>query len=122
MNLDKQPGDRGKPLAEQQFRRRLVARRSRFLRARQQGERSSWFGLGMFGLVGWSVAIPTVGLTALGVWVDRRWPGPYSWTLMLLVIGMALGCLNAWFWVSRERREIEEDRSEPLKEEQDDRD
>ncbi len=122
MNLDKQPGDRGKPLAEQQFRRRLVARRSRFLRARQQGERPAWFGLGMFGLVGWSVAIPTVSLTALGVWVDRRWTSPYSWTLMLLVIGMALGCLNAWIWLSRERLDIEGDRSRPLKEEQDDRD
>ncbi|OEU53102.1 MAG: F0F1 ATP synthase subunit [Desulfuromonadales bacterium C00003096] len=122
MNPDKQPGDGGKPLAEEQFRRRLAARRSRFLRARQQGERPAWFGLGMFGLVGWSVAIPTVSLTALGVWVDRRWPGPYSWALMLLVIGMALGCLNAWIWVSRERRDIEGDRSRPLKEEQDDRD
>ncbi|MEZ4485074.1 MAG: AtpZ/AtpI family protein [Syntrophotaleaceae bacterium] len=107
MKPDKQPGDGGKPLAEEEFRRRLVVRRSRFLRARQQGERPAWFGLGMFGLVGWSVAIPTVSLTALGVWVDRRWTSPYSWTLMLLVIGMALGCLNAWIWVSRERRDIE---------------
>ncbi len=122
MNRNKQPGDRGRPLSEEQFRRRLAARRSRFLRARQQGERPAWFGLGMFGLVGWSVAIPTVSLTALGLWVDRRWHGPYSWTLMLLVIGIALGCLNAWFWVSRERSEITKDRSGPLKEEQDDRD
>lgn len=122
MNPDKQLGGQRKSLAEEQFRRRLVARRSRFLRARQQGERPAWFGLGMFGLVGWSVAIPAVSLTAMGVWIDRRWPGPYSWTLMLLLIGMFLGCLNAWFWVSRERGEITKDRGEPQEESQDDRD
>jgi ATP synthase protein I len=60
--------------------------------------------MGMFGLVGWSVAIPTLAGIALGVWVDTRWPGPYSWTLMLLVIGVGLGCLNAWYWIKRESR------------------
>lgn len=121
MNPDKQPRARREPVAEEQFRRRVIARRSRFLRARQQGERPAWFGLGMFGLVGWSVALPTVSLTALGVWVDRRWSGPYSWTLMLLVIGMVLGCLNAWFWVSRERSEITRERGESQEEEKDGR-
>lgn len=68
-----------------------------------------WFGLGMFGLVGWSVSIPTVVGVALGVWIDYKWPSQYSWTLMLLVIGIVIGCLNAWFWVSRERKMIEEE-------------
>ena len=66
------------------------------------GEKNSdevWFGLGMFGVVGWAVAIPTVLGIFLGVWIDLKWPGPYSWTLMLLLIGLILGCLNAWFWV-----------------------
>jgi len=56
----------------------------------------------MFGLVGWSVAVPTVVLLALGIWIDGQTNSPYSWTLMLLVIGIALGCLNAWYWVKRE--------------------
>ena len=25
---------------------------------------------------------------------------------MLLIIGLILGCLNAWFWVQKERRAI----------------
>lgn len=71
-------------------------------RARREGERGLAFGLGLFGLVGWSVAVPTLIGVALGVWIDRRSEGPYSWTLMLLVVGVALGCVNAWFWLRKE--------------------
>jgi ATP synthase protein I len=66
--------------------------------------RGVWFGLGMFGLVGWAVAIPTLLGIAAGVWIDRRTAGPYSWTLMGLMAGVVLGCINAWFWVRKESR------------------
>jgi ATP synthase protein I len=59
----------------------------------------------MFGLVGWSVAVPALIGVAVGLWIDARWPSRFSWTLMLLVLGMALGCLNAWNWISRESQE-----------------
>lgn len=75
----------------------------RKMRARAQRHKGMWFGLGMFGLVGWSVAIPTLAALALGVWLDRRFPSQYSWTLMLLVLGIMLGCINAWYWLSKER-------------------
>lgn len=75
---------------------------ARKMKARRESHRGLWFGLGMFGLVGWSVAIPTLIGVAVGVWLDKRYPGPYSWTLMGLIIGVVLGCLNAWFWVKRE--------------------
>jgi ATP synthase protein I len=89
--------------------RKVKAKEARKMRARQQEEHSVWFGLGMFGLVGWSVAIPTLIGIALGVWVDLKSSSRYSWTLMLLIIGIGLGCLNAWFWISRERKAIEEE-------------
>jgi ATP synthase protein I len=57
----------------------------------------------MFGLVGWSVAVPTALGVWLGVKLDEWYPaGTTSWTLTGLVVGVALGCLNAWFWVKRE--------------------
>jgi ATP synthase protein I len=59
----------------------------------------------MFGLVGWSVAIPTLIGIAVGVWIDRTHSGPYSWTLMLLFAGVVVGCLNAWYWVKKESKE-----------------
>lgn len=78
---------------------RKAARR---MRAKQEGRRAVWFGLGMFGLVGWSVAIPTVLGATVGVWLDRQFPGRPSWTLTLLIVGLILGCLNAWRWVKNE--------------------
>ncbi|BCX82630.1 ATP synthase protein I [Methylomarinovum caldicuralii] len=76
----------------------------RRLKAEREGRRGLWFGLGMFGLVGWAVALPTLLGIALGWWLDRRFPGPPSWTLTFLFVGVALGCYNAWKWIKRESR------------------
>lgn len=83
---------------------KVGAKEDRKIRARQEQHRGVWFGLGMFGLVGWSVAIPTVIGIGLGVWIDTKWPSRYSWTLMFLIIGVLVGCLNAWYWVKRESK------------------
>jgi ATP synthase protein I len=56
----------------------------------------------MFGMVGWAVALPTLMGVAVGVWIDRQVASQYSWTLMLLAVGVALGCWNAWYWVTKE--------------------
>lgn len=101
---DKHPG------AYREFQKQVEVKQRRKLHSLRQGERKAWFGLGMFGLVGWSVAIPTLLSIALGVWLDRTVTGRYSWTLLLLAVGIALGCLNAWFWVSKEREAIEQQR------------
>lgn len=82
--------------------REVATKGARKRRARRRNDRGLWYGLGMFGLVGWSVALPTLACLALGLWIDTRYPGPLSWTLMLLAAGIALGCLNAWYWVKKE--------------------
>ncbi|WP_022948306.1 AtpZ/AtpI family protein [Methylohalobius crimeensis] len=74
----------------------------RRLKAQREARRSVWFGLGMFGLVGWAVAVPTLIGIAVGWWLDRKFPGPPSWTLTCLFVGVVLGCYNAWQWVKRE--------------------
>lgn len=74
----------------------------RKLKARGERDRGVWFGLGMFGLVGWSVAVPTVLGIALGIWLDAKLGDPVSWTLTFLFIGLGIGCLIAWYWVKRE--------------------
>lgn len=65
-----------------------------------------WFGLGMMGLVGWSIVVPTLLGAALGIWMDSKHLGKYSWTLMFLLIGLIVGCLNAWYWVIKEDKEM----------------
>jgi len=82
--------------------RKVQRKEERKIRARAEQDRGVWFGLGMFGLVGWSVAIPTLILLGVGIWVDREWPSQYSWTLMLLIIGVMIGCWNAWYWVKKQ--------------------
>ena len=89
---------------DQRFGREVRLKQERKIKAREE-QRSVWFGLGMFGMVGWAVAVPTVAAVALGVWLDGKYPGPPSWTLTLLVVGVAVGCLNAWFWIKRESKE-----------------
>lgn len=81
---------------------RVRRKERRMIRARREGDRGVWFGLGMFGLVGWSVAIPTVLCILLGVYLDRRFENRIAWTLNCLFIGIVIGCLNAWYWVKRE--------------------
>jgi ATP synthase protein I len=97
-----------------EFPKEVEVRERRKLRARSRREEDVWFGLGMFGMVGWSVAIPTVLGIFLGVWIDLKWPGSYSWTLMLLLFGLILGCVNAWFWVNRQRNSINRERENDL--------
>lgn len=78
----------------------------RKLKALRQKKRSIWFGLGMFGMVGWSVAVPTLLGAMLGIWLDKTYPVSISWTLTLLIAGLFSGCLIAWHWVAKELKEI----------------
>jgi ATP synthase protein I len=91
---------------ETAFSRQVGAKAARKLGAQRDGQRGVWFGLGMFGLIGWSVAVPTVCGAMLGIWWDRRHPGAHSWTLMLLAAGLFVGCANAWHWISQEEKSM----------------
>lgn len=57
------------------------------------------FGLGFFGIIGWSVSIPTTIGVALGVFLDKKFAQDFSWTLTLLFVGIILGSFNAWHWI-----------------------
>jgi len=82
---------------------------SRKIKAQRNSSRGLWFGLGMMGLIGWSVVVPTLLGAALGIWLDKKHPGTHSWTLALLVAGLAIGCLNAWHWVDKEDKAMREE-------------
>ncbi len=89
---------------------KVGSKERRKLRAGREPELGAWYGLGIFGVVGWSVAIPALAGVLLGVWIDLTWPSLRSWTLMLLVVGLGLGCLNAWLWIGRQRKKIIKER------------
>jgi ATP synthase protein I len=105
MARDQHAPDEGRRHFTDDLRAIIGAKEARKLKARRAPNREIWFGLGMFGLVGWSVAIPTLLGVVVGIWIDVAWPSRFSWTLMLLLIGVLLGCVNAWYWMTRESRQ-----------------
>jgi len=108
---------KNKPLKPNQSLENTVGKKvARKLKAQRQSTRTIWSGLGMMGLIGWSVTMATLIGTMLGIWIDKNYPTTYSWTLMLLIIGLIMGCLNAWYWVLKEEKAIQE---ESMEEEED---
>ena len=91
------------------FARKVAADEARKLRVARAGPQGVWFGLGMSGLIGWSVAVPTLAGILLGVWLDRRYPGAFSWTLALLFAGLFIGCANAWYWVDQQDKAMHDE-------------
>jgi ATP synthase protein I len=79
---------------------------NRKLKALGENKRSVWFGLGMFGIIGWTVAVPTLLGAALGIWMDKKHPESFSWTLTCLILGLFAGCLIAWHWITKEHKEM----------------
>lgn len=102
------PSDPERQPEAERFRRSVDRKARRRLRAQQRSEAGVWHWLGLFGLVGWAIALPTLVGVALGVWLDKRWEGEISWTLTLLFTGVAVGCLHAWYWIRQERHDGEE--------------
>ena len=90
----------------------IGAKATRKLKARRSTQ-GVWFGLGMMGLIGWSVVVPTLIGAGLGIWLDNHHPGKHPWTLALLVAGLAIGCLNAWYWVDQQDQAMREPPEDP---------
>ena len=90
--------------AQKEYSQHIERKTSLKLKARRENKEPVWFGLGMMGMIGWSIVLPTLLGVALGRWLDVNHPGSYSWTLMLLSAGLALGCLNAWHWIMKEEK------------------
>jgi ATP synthase protein I len=74
------------------------------LKAQAERKESFFFGLGMFGTVGWSIAIPAVVGVMVGRWLDTLHEGKISWTMTLFFTGLGLGLIIAWQWLNREGR------------------
>ncbi len=87
------------------------AKADRKLKARKSTQ-GVWFGLGMMGVIGWSVALPTLAGAAVGVWLDKHHPGKHPWTLALLAAGLVLGCFNAWLWVAAQDQAMRKQQEE----------
>ncbi len=74
----------------------VKTRQERRERWQREGERSIGQNIAMIGVLGWTIVLPTLlGLFA-GRWLDRQFHMGIFWTLGLLVVGLAAGCMLAW--------------------------
>ncbi|MFQ3566699.1 MAG: AtpZ/AtpI family protein [Aggregatilineales bacterium] len=107
-------GQEPRPVSERELRQRqlvedIARKERRKLRHRRHGG-GIWFGLGTFGIVGWSIALPTLIGIAVALWANSIRPG--TWTLGFFFLGLAIGLFNAWQWVAKEQRAMEREREE----------
>lgn len=65
-------------------------------RRRDISQRTFWRWLGVLGMVGWPIAIMTVGGALLGHYLDVRFNSGIQFTLMLLTAGVIVGSWVAW--------------------------
>jgi len=94
------------------FSKEVSRKESRKLKAQTENSGSVWFGFGMFGMIGWSVAVPTVLGVALGIWLDKTYPVSFSWTLTFLFLGLVVGSVVAWSWVAKEDKGMHQNRED----------
>ncbi len=83
-----------------------IARQAERMQARRDNPGPSPLrGFGVFGVIGWSIVVPTVGGAFLGLWLDRIAPQDFSWTIAFILGGVVLGGLIAWAWISKQEDE-----------------
>jgi ATP synthase protein I len=78
--------------------------RSRLAR-REKGHRSFWRSLSVLGMVGWPIALGSIGGALLGRYLDTRYHSGVRCTLMLLTAGVLLGSFVAWKTVTQKSKE-----------------
>ena len=92
--------DKNKRSSEEELLEKIKKDSAKKIKSKEEGK-EIMFGLGTFGIVGWSIAIPTILGIAIGVYLDRNTPQSFSWTITLLFAGVTLGSFNAWYWIKQ---------------------
>ncbi|WP_207740810.1 AtpZ/AtpI family protein [Alkalibacter mobilis] len=90
--------DEKKPTPEEDLAKKISSEVNKKIKSKNEGK-EILFGMGVFGIIGWSVAIPTLIGVALGNFLDKRFQVGFSWTLTFLFLGLIIGCFNAWHWI-----------------------
>jgi len=80
----------------------IVRHAARLKSRRENPGPSPLRGIGTFGMIGWSIAVPTVGGAFLGHWLDQTVPRGFSWTLALILGGVVVGGFIAAAWINKE--------------------
>jgi len=70
------------------------------LKARRE-KKDFWHYASIVGAGGWLFVIPVVGSAYLGRYLDKKLGSGILWTAALIVIGIAIGIYNVWYFLIR---------------------
>lgn len=79
----------------------------RLEKARNNKQTSPLLGFSTFGVIGWSIAVPTVVGAFLGDWLNDVAPQNFSWPIALILGGLVLGIGFAWNTISETQQAAE---------------
>lgn len=85
----------------------IEKKEERRIRSLKKKRNAIWFGIGAIGAFGWQVVLPILLGIFIGLWIDNTWHGKLSWTLVLLITGIIIGCFNSWRWIMNQLKAIE---------------
>lgn len=76
-----------------------------------KGKKSPAFqAIYLFGLVGWEIGVPVVGMAYIGLWLDKKFPNQYiAWALNCVIIGFVVGIYNAYRWIKKEKEKLDKE-------------
>ena len=81
---------------------KIVRQAKRMKSARDNPGPSPLRGISTFGMIGWSIVVPTVGGAFLGRWLDYAHPQTFSWTIALILGGVVVGAFIVMGWIKKE--------------------
>lgn len=92
----------GLPNHRERLDQAVRTRRERRAIWQREGERSLGQNLALIGALGWTIVTPTLIGVFAGRWLDHKFGAGVFWTLGLIVLGLASGCMLAWKRIYRE--------------------
>ena len=74
--------------------------------SRKSGSITTLRAFALLGIIGWSVAVPVIVGAYVGRWLDHT--HGTRLTLSFIIMGFVFGCYDAYYWLSKEKRNLEE--------------
>jgi ATP synthase protein I len=87
-------------MKEKQLSEKIDKSAAEIMRSRRE-KSGFWHYAQILGVGGWLFVIPVVAGAYLGKYLDERTGGSISWTLTLIIVGIAVGIYNIWYFLFR---------------------
>jgi ATP synthase protein I len=89
-------------MGKEKFSEEIEKSAKELMKARK--EKTFWHYASIIGVGGWLFVIPIIAGAYLGRYLDKRFVVGISWTITFIIIGIAAGIYNFWFFYMRRTR------------------